>query len=443
MNFNAGTLGHSMVEGRISAGVVVGDGSDVGGGASIMGTLSGGGTAVISIGERCLLGANSGLGISLGDDCVVEAGLYLTAGARVALPDGEVVKARELSGAERPAVPPQLPERARSRSCRAAAQLGRPQRRATCQPVARPRARTRRASGRARAAGSRRRRRRSTSPGVRITPRSSSRSWKPGGRALEPQEERRVAARVAQAARLQRRHEHVALGPVDVPHRRDVVLVAPRRDRGELDELRRRDADVRPVALQRRHQLGVAGHEPRAVARHRRALGQRVEHRHVRAVGDLQRRRRRLGAEVQLRVRLVGRDHEVVRREPAPPPARTAPAARSRPSGCSGSSATGSRSAATRRRRPTSRSGRKPALPRSGSSNTCLPANTAPRSYTGYAGCGTTTSSPSSTCARWNTASLEPNVGTTSESGSSATPNRRAAHAAIAARSSGRPSACG
>jgi 2,3,4,5-tetrahydropyridine-2,6-dicarboxylate N-succinyltransferase len=99
VNFNAGTLGHSMVEGRISAGVVVGDGSDVGGGASIMGTLSGGGTTVISIGERCLLGANSGLGISLGDDCVVEAGLYLTAGARVALPDGEVVKARELSGA--------------------------------------------------------------------------------------------------------------------------------------------------------------------------------------------------------------------------------------------------------------------------------------------------------------------------------------------------------
>jgi 2,3,4,5-tetrahydropyridine-2,6-dicarboxylate N-succinyltransferase len=99
VNFNAGTLGHSMVEGRISAGVVVGDGSDIGGGASIMGTLSGGGTAVISIGERCLLGANSGLGISLGDDCVIEAGLYLTAGARVTLPDGEVVKARELSGA--------------------------------------------------------------------------------------------------------------------------------------------------------------------------------------------------------------------------------------------------------------------------------------------------------------------------------------------------------
>jgi 2,3,4,5-tetrahydropyridine-2,6-dicarboxylate N-succinyltransferase len=99
VNFNAGTLGHSMVEGRISAGVVVGDGSDVGGGASIMGTLSGGGTDVISIGSRCLLGANSGLGISLGDDCVVEAGLYLTAGSRVTLPDGEVVKARELSGA--------------------------------------------------------------------------------------------------------------------------------------------------------------------------------------------------------------------------------------------------------------------------------------------------------------------------------------------------------
>jgi 2,3,4,5-tetrahydropyridine-2,6-dicarboxylate N-succinyltransferase len=99
VNYNAGTLGHSMVEGRISAGVVVGDGSDVGGGASIMGTLSGGGTEVIAIGERCLLGANAGIGISLGDDCVVEAGLYLTAGARVRLPDGEVVKARELSGA--------------------------------------------------------------------------------------------------------------------------------------------------------------------------------------------------------------------------------------------------------------------------------------------------------------------------------------------------------
>jgi len=99
VNFNAGTLGASMVEGRISAGVVVGDGSDVGGGASIMGTLSGGGTAVISVGERCLLGANAGLGISLGDDCVVEAGLYLTAGSRVSTPEGQVVKAGELSGA--------------------------------------------------------------------------------------------------------------------------------------------------------------------------------------------------------------------------------------------------------------------------------------------------------------------------------------------------------
>jgi 2,3,4,5-tetrahydropyridine-2,6-dicarboxylate N-succinyltransferase len=99
VNFNAGTLGHSMVEGRISAGVVVGDGSDIGGGASILGTLSGGGSTVISIGERCLLGANAGIGISLGDDCVVEAGLYVTAGTLVKLPDGDVVKARELSGA--------------------------------------------------------------------------------------------------------------------------------------------------------------------------------------------------------------------------------------------------------------------------------------------------------------------------------------------------------
>ncbi len=98
VNFNAGTLGASMVEGRISAGVVVGHGTDVGGGASIMGTLSGGGSEQVTLGERCLLGANSGLGISLGDDCVVEAGLYLTAGTLVKLPDGEVVKARELSG---------------------------------------------------------------------------------------------------------------------------------------------------------------------------------------------------------------------------------------------------------------------------------------------------------------------------------------------------------
>jgi len=99
VNFNAGTLGTSMVEGRISAGVVVGDGSDVGGGASIMGTLSGGGKEVISVGQKCLLGANSGLGISLGDNCVIEAGTYITAASKVTLPDGEIVKAGTLSGA--------------------------------------------------------------------------------------------------------------------------------------------------------------------------------------------------------------------------------------------------------------------------------------------------------------------------------------------------------
>ena len=98
-NFNAGTLGTSMVEGRISQGVIVGDGSDIGGGSSIMGTLSGGGTEQVTIGERCLLGANAGIGISLGDDCIVEAGLYLTAGTLVKLPDGQVVKGKELSGA--------------------------------------------------------------------------------------------------------------------------------------------------------------------------------------------------------------------------------------------------------------------------------------------------------------------------------------------------------
>ncbi|PRQ12281.1 2,3,4,5-tetrahydropyridine-2,6-dicarboxylate N-succinyltransferase [Corynebacterium sp. 13CS0277] len=109
VNFNAGTLGNSMVEGRISAGVVVDDGSDIGGGASIMGTLSGGGKQVISLGKRCLLGANSGCGISLGDDCVVEAGLYVTAGSKViatgavaealGVAAGDAVKAAELSGA--------------------------------------------------------------------------------------------------------------------------------------------------------------------------------------------------------------------------------------------------------------------------------------------------------------------------------------------------------
>ena len=99
VNFNAGTLGTSMVEGRISAGVVVGNGSDIGGGASIMGTLSGGGKEVISIGENCLLGANSGCGISLGDNCVIESGTYVTAAAKILLPDGQVVKAATLSGA--------------------------------------------------------------------------------------------------------------------------------------------------------------------------------------------------------------------------------------------------------------------------------------------------------------------------------------------------------
>ncbi|MGQ0774627.1 MAG: 2,3,4,5-tetrahydropyridine-2,6-dicarboxylate N-succinyltransferase [Pseudonocardiales bacterium] len=100
VNFNAGTLGTSMVEGRISAGVVLGADSDLGGGASIMGTLSGGGKEQISVGRRCLVGANAGIGISLGDDCVVEAGLYVTAGTKVTLPDGTVLKARELSGAD-------------------------------------------------------------------------------------------------------------------------------------------------------------------------------------------------------------------------------------------------------------------------------------------------------------------------------------------------------
>ncbi|MEO9198954.1 MAG: 2,3,4,5-tetrahydropyridine-2,6-dicarboxylate N-succinyltransferase [Antricoccus sp.] len=98
VNFNAGTLGVSMVEGRISAGVVVGDGSDIGGSASIMGTLSGGGKEIVSVGERCLLGANSGIGISLGDDCIVAAGCYVTAGSKITLPDGSIVRGSELSG---------------------------------------------------------------------------------------------------------------------------------------------------------------------------------------------------------------------------------------------------------------------------------------------------------------------------------------------------------
>jgi len=98
VNYNAGTLGASMVEGRISAGVVVGDGTDIGGGAAVMGTLSGGGQIVVSLGERCLLGSNSGVGIPLGDDCVVEAGCYITAGSKLLLPDGEIVRARDLAG---------------------------------------------------------------------------------------------------------------------------------------------------------------------------------------------------------------------------------------------------------------------------------------------------------------------------------------------------------
>lgn len=98
VNFNAGTLGTSMVEGRISAGVVVGDGSDIGGGASIMGTLSGGGKEMITIGTGCLIGANAGVGISLGNGCVVEAGLYVTGGSKVTLPDGTLSKASDLSG---------------------------------------------------------------------------------------------------------------------------------------------------------------------------------------------------------------------------------------------------------------------------------------------------------------------------------------------------------
>lgn len=99
VNFNAGTLGVSMVEGRISAGVVVGDGSDIGGGASIMGTLSGGGKEIITIAKNCLVGANAGVGISLGDNCLIESGCYITGGSKITLPDGQVVKGRELSGA--------------------------------------------------------------------------------------------------------------------------------------------------------------------------------------------------------------------------------------------------------------------------------------------------------------------------------------------------------
>ena len=98
VNFNAGSVGESMIEGRVSSGVIVGRNSDIGGGASVMGSLSGGGSLRNSIGEKCLLGANSGLGIPLGDSCTVEAGLYITAGTKVSLEDGTVVRARELAG---------------------------------------------------------------------------------------------------------------------------------------------------------------------------------------------------------------------------------------------------------------------------------------------------------------------------------------------------------
>ena len=167
VNFNAGTLGTSMVEGRISAGVVVGDGSDVGGGASIMGTLSGGGTEVISIGERCLLGANAGIGISLGDDCIVEAGLYITAGTR-----DHAARRRDRQGAAscRGADGLLFRRNSRDRHRRGAAALGqleRPQRGPARQRLtracARSRARSPRAAGRARAAGSPRPRDRRTS----------------------------------------------------------------------------------------------------------------------------------------------------------------------------------------------------------------------------------------------------------------------------------------
>ena len=266
VNFNAGTLGTSMVEGRISAGIVVGDGSDIGGGASIQGTLSGGGKTVLSIGERCLLGANAGIGISLGDDCVVEAGLYLTAGTLVKLPDGDVVKARELSGASN------LLYRRHSQTGAVEAvprtgYVGRPERRPTCQPVARRPARTRPASGPAPGAGSPRRPRRSSRPGVRIRPCSSRRSCSPG--AAPSSHRKNVASppawRMPRAASAG--HHDVALGAVDLAHVGDVLLVAPG-DRGRaLDELGRGDADVRPVALERGDQFRVAGHEARSGSR--------------------------------------------------------------------------------------------------------------------------------------------------------------------------------
>ena len=189
VNFNAGTLGTSMVEGRISQGVVVGDGSDIGGGASTMGTLSGGGTERVSIGERCLLGAESGLGIALGDDCVVEAGLYVTAGTKVTLPDGTVTKARELSGQSQPALPAQLGDRRRR---------GPPPRRA------RHRAQLRAARQRLTRPGHRpaRRHHRRTPTACRAPPEAPSRSPR---RSPAPRRRRRVAGLVTLGLRRRAR----------------------------------------------------------------------------------------------------------------------------------------------------------------------------------------------------------------------------------------------
>ena len=205
VNFNAGTLGTSMVEGRISAGVVVGDGSDVGGGASIMGTLSGGGAEVISIGERCLLGANAGIGISLGDECTVEAGLYITAGTVITLPDGDDRQGPRAERRERAAVPPQLAHRHR-RGAAALRKLAGPQRGPARQRLI-PHELDR--------ALDRLERRDEREPQVARTRGTEERAGRDDDAPLEPaggelvgafhpQEERRVAAGRAQAHRLER-----------------------------------------------------------------------------------------------------------------------------------------------------------------------------------------------------------------------------------------------
>ena len=225
---------------------------------------------------------------------------------------GHAARRRRRQGAraerrERPAVPPQLQDR-RRRGAAALRQLGRAQR-----GTARKRL-TRRASQTSSGGTSASRRYPSPAgpknePGATITPasiHSAASASEP-----QPQEERRVAACAAQAHRLQRGQHRVALGPVALAHLVDVRLVVPGRDRRPLEELRRRDADVRPVLLQRGDDLGIAGDEPRAVAGHRRALRQRVEHNNIRAVADLQRGLRRV-AEPQLRVGLVGGEHEAV-----------------------------------------------------------------------------------------------------------------------------------